>query len=277
MRGEFLPVWPETWRHIWRPLAEHPAAPTDLFAELYRELVPAFADTPAPEDLSDAINSPERARASFLKTEDTAFRGERALVDFFERAYPVVEDLGADPLGNAYFLLVDAFLTKFSLRYDLRRPFSLHPTLSGVFAMLMAQVKEAARRDADLHPLFLDFEESIRDLRNGVSERDIKTCIHKQMNLLEALAKKCPGVTSNTLGQICDQLPAAWPHAKIKDALLGLYGFTCDYPGIRHAGTPANRIRRMETKDMIAVTVLLAGFVPYLSHGLDFDRIYLGQ
>jgi hypothetical protein len=80
----------------------------------------------------------------------------------------------------------------------------------------------------------------------------------------------------NTLGQICNQL-GTWPHSKVKDAIQNLYGFTCDYPGIRHAGTPAKQIRRIEMKDMIAVTVLLVGFVPYLSHQLDFEAIYRGQ
>ena len=27
MRGEFLPVWTETWRDIWSKLAKHPDAP----------------------------------------------------------------------------------------------------------------------------------------------------------------------------------------------------------------------------------------------------------
>jgi hypothetical protein len=276
MRGEFLPVWSETWTHIWLPLSNHAAAPPDLFVELYRELVPAFIVTPTTENLADAIDSSERAKVSFQETEDTAFRGERAIVDFFERAYLIVEEMGEDPLANTYFLFVESFLTKFSLRYDLRRPFTLHPTLSGVFARLMRELKDITQQDADLQPLFIDFEESIRDLRNDSSERNIKTCIQKQVNLLEALGQKCPGVSANTLGQICNQL-GTWPHSKVKDAIQNLYGFTCDYPGIRHAGTPAKQIRRIEMKDMIAVTVLLVGFVPYLSHQLDFEAIYRGQ
>jgi len=36
MGGEFIAVWPETWREIWDSLASHEAAPNDLFCELYR-------------------------------------------------------------------------------------------------------------------------------------------------------------------------------------------------------------------------------------------------
>jgi hypothetical protein len=51
MRGEFLPVWSETWRDIWSKLDKHPDAPEDLFSELYRELAQAFRVRPTPEAL----------------------------------------------------------------------------------------------------------------------------------------------------------------------------------------------------------------------------------
>lgn len=66
----------------------------------------------------------------------------------------------------------------------------------------MRELKDTTQLDADLQPLFIDFEESIRDLRNDSSERNIKTCIQKQVNLLEGLGQKYPGVSANTLSQI---------------------------------------------------------------------------
>jgi hypothetical protein len=55
-----------------------------------------------------------------------------------------------------------------------------------------------------------------------------------------------------------------------------LYGFASDYPGIRHGGTPANALRPVEMRDMIAMSILLAGFTPYLSNGLNLETIYRG-
>lgn len=46
MRGEFLAVWPVTWREIWSKLAKSPGAPEDMFCELYRELLPALKTPP---------------------------------------------------------------------------------------------------------------------------------------------------------------------------------------------------------------------------------------
>ena len=276
MRGEILGVWSETWREIWSKLAKHPDAPKDLFCELYRELDDAFETAPDDLTLADIVAEPDQARMAFRKTKTTAFRGEVAILEFFERAHEVVVDLGGDPLANRYFRLTEVFLDKYSLRYDLRRPFSLNPTLPGVFARLIRELKEATSQDAKLHPLMVEFEEAIRDLRANQSSGKIKTCIQKQMNLLEAIGQQCLGVTGYPLGKICDQV-GTWPHKKVKDAMKDMYSFACDYPGIRHGGTPANSLRNIEMRDLVAISILLAGFSPYLTNLINSETIYRGS
>lgn len=275
MRGEFIVVWSETWREIWAKLAKNPTAPDDLFCELYRELVEALVATPDATTLGDIVDSPLQARSAFRRTKATAFRGELALLEFLESAHAVTMDLGGDALSSRYFVLVEVFLEKYSLRYDLRRPFSLHPTLPGVFARLMRELKRATVSDAALHPLMIEFEDAVRDLKTDQSSGRIKTCIHKQMNLLEGIAKQCPGVTAGSLGDMCNQV-STWPHVTVREAMKKLYGFASEYPGIRHAGNPASALREIEMRDMVAVTVLLAGFAPYLGHLLNSKDIYSG-
>lgn len=275
MRGEIIGVWSETWREIWSKLAKHPDAPEDLFCELYRELAVAFETPLDVTALADVVDDPDRARKAFRITNASAFRGEVALLGFFERAHSVVDDLGGDPLANRYFGLVADFLEKFSLRYDLRRPCGLTPTLPGVFARLIRDLKEATSRDANLHPLMVEFEDAIRDLRADQSAGRIKTCIQKQVNLLEAIGQRCPGVTTNTLGQICEQV-GTWPHNKVKDAMKEMYRFASDYPGIRHGGTPAHSLRNIEMRDLVAVSILLAGFTPYLTNLINSESVYSG-
>ena len=63
---------------------------------------------------------------------------------------------------------------------------------------------------------------------------------------------------------------------KLKAAMKDLYGFTSDYPGIRHGGTPANALRAVDMRDLVAMLILLAGFTPYLSNSLDADLMYRG-
>lgn len=275
MRGEFIGVWSDTWREIWLPLIDHEDVPRDIFCELYRALAPALKKPPSVEALADIIDNPLQSREAFKKTASDDFAGERALVAFLEAAHSALDELAGDGLSNRYFNLLTAFIDKFSLRYDLRRPCTLCPTLPGVFASLVRDLRVLASQDAHLDALMKDFENAVRDLRHDCSDGRIKTCIQKQVNLLEAIGRTAPGVTGTTLGAICNQV-GTWPHDKLKDAMKDLYGFASDYPGIRHGGTPANALRAVDMRDMVAMSILLAGFTPYLTSALNADIVYRG-
>lgn len=275
MRGECIGVWSETWREIWLPLIDHEGVPEDIFCELYRALAPALRSQPSVEALADIIDNPVQSREAFEKTGANEFAGERALVAFFEVAHSALDELAGDELANRYFNLLASFVDKFSLRYDLRRPCTLCPTLPGVFASLVRDLRALTGQDAHLDALMKDFENAVRDLRHDCSDGRIKTCIQKQVNLLEAIGRTAPGVTGATLGAICNQV-GTWPHDKLKEAMKDLYGFASDYPGIRHGGTPANAKRPVDMRDMVAMSVLLAGFTPYLAAQLDADVVYRG-
>src|SRR5437016_3991958 len=275
MRGEFIGVWSETWREIWLPLIDHEDTPEDIFCELYRVLAPALRERPSIEALADIIDNPVQSREAFEKTNAHDFAGERAVVAFIEAAHSTLDEMLGDELSNRYFNLLVGFIEKFSLRYDLRRPCMLCPTLPGVFASLVRDLRTLTSQDAHLDALMKDFENAVRDLRQDCSDGRIKTCIQKQVNLLEAIGRTCPGVTGTTLGAICNQI-GTWPHEKLKEAMRDLYGFVSDYPGIRHGGTPVNTLRAVDRRDMVAMSIPLAGFTPYLSNGLDADVVYRG-
>ena len=51
------------------------------------------------------------------------------------------KSLGGDELTNRYFNLLSGFIDKFSLRYDLRPPCVLCPTLPGLFASLVRDLR----------------------------------------------------------------------------------------------------------------------------------------
>lgn len=268
MRGEFVGVWSETWDDIWRPLAESEAAPPDLFCELYRELAAAFAEPPSIEALADVIDDPQQSWQAFEGSGDTRFASEKALVRFFEAAHEILDDLKGDELANQYYVLLADFIEKYSLGYSLRRPCALSPTLSGMFADVTEALKRHASSDEHLAALYRAHEEAVRDLRFGGTEERIKICISRQFMLLEGIASKTDGVTAQTLGEMCSQL-RSWPHATIRESLKRLYGFASDYPGIRHAGNPAGRLRGIETRDLAALSILLMGYLPYLTNALE--------
>lgn len=276
MRGEFIGIWSEMWREIWSPLIDQEGVPKDIFCELYRELTRALKVRPSIEDLADILDNPLQSREAFEKTRAEEIIGERALVTFLESVHSAFDELGGDTLSNSYFNILENFINKFSLRYDLRRPCLLCPTLPGVFASLVRDLRAITSQDAHLDGLMKDFENALRDLRIDSSDARIRTCIQKQVILLEALGQNYPGVTEETLGAICGQI-RTWPHNKVEEAMKNLYKFTNNYPGIRHAGKPASALRVIDMRDLVAMSILLAGFTPYLSDQLNADIVYRGS
>jgi hypothetical protein len=278
MQGQFLPVWRDTWRYLWLPLARrsirlgHP----DLFGELFPDLNLALVTPRSVEQLAQIAADVTQARNEFRSVKAEDLRGELDLLGFLEGCYETLGDLGGDVLANGYFVLLDRFLKRFGLRYDLRRPCRLCPTLEGVFSGLVTELHALTAQDEHLDRLMKDFEAAVRDLRDDCSDGRIRTCIQKQMNLLEALGRQSPGVTADTLGAMCGQL-RTWPHDKVRESMRALYGFASDYPGIRHAGTPGNALRTIEMRDMVAMSILLAGFTPYLGDQLNADSAYRGR
>lgn len=273
MRGEFIGIWSELRREIWEPLAQLEDAPDDLFCELFRTISVALTVQLSAEELANIVDNTSEARDAFYALTSHSFSNERALALALEQISETLDELNGEALCDPYFLLLEAAVKKFSLRYELRKPCVLCPTLSGIFSNLLRDLRIHTSTDAHLLSLMNDFESSLLDLRVDDSANQIKTCIQKQVNLLEALGGQLPTVTSNTLGQICNQANT-WPHYQIKDAIKALYGFACDYPGIRHGGTAANKIRELDLKDVMAISILLAGFVPYLTNGLNSEKLY---
>lgn len=274
MRGEFIGVWSELWRDVWHKLSKHPDAPDDLFCELFSELNSVRVHKLDPSTvLVDIIGERTKAKDAFRKTRSVDLNGELAVVEFLESAHDVVEGFGSASLTNRYFVLVEAFIEKFSLRYELRRPFQLHPTLSGIFSRLMRELRRVTQADTTLKPLMDDFEAAVRDLKGDQSPRRVGACITQQLKLLEGLGQQCPGVTRSTLGEICNELNT-WPHRAVSKAVGNLYGFANSYPNLRHAGDPASALREIELRDMIAITIVLTGFTPYMTSLLNSQAIY---
>jgi hypothetical protein len=372
MRGEFIGVWPETWREIWQPLIDQPLGerveevPEDVFCELHREIANALKEptgdnaldavlddavllregfergvvlsgvpievakatqvfdssgaseltgtsarrlavegalcsligdaTRASQLMSQAlgtlaseknkraeakeravdrvINDPVTSRRAFEAIGAAQFAGERSLVAFLEEAFVVLDELAGDELSNRYFNLVVAFIEKFSLRYELRRPCLLCPTVPGLFTSLYRNIGQLASSDVNVARRLRDASEAVQDLRLGQTEGRISNCVAKQVMLLEAIAA-AGGACGTDLKAICSAM-ADWPHPAIRASLLNAYGFASDFPGIRH-GTPSTGMtREVDMRDMVAMSILLAGFAPYLNLGFNGEALYLG-
>jgi hypothetical protein len=273
MRGEFLGVWSEMNRHVWEVIALSEFASPDLYCDLFREISRAFSPVPTESEIADIIFNSQRAKEEFESITSPDFASEGVLVKHLEAIHEVLDDLGGDALANLYFTLVEGFVHKFSLRYELRRPMLLCPTIPGMFTKLMRDLRTITNGDPHLASLMNELETAIRDLHSDQSDGRIKTCLQKQFNLIEGLASCTAGITPDTLGAMCNQLKT-WPHPAINSAAKNLYGFASDYPGLRHGTKGTGALRAIDMRDLVAITVILAGFVPYLSDRVNADLIY---
>jgi len=305
MNGELIFAWSRAWKEVWLPLGKSSEASEDLFVELVRGLAPSprQPETPPPPpadafdvhgELIDAAVIQARAQyeeriahySVYRNRYETALNSETAARDFFrgllsrisreaeavaflESAYNILATYGNATLTDRFRLLIRRFIVRFSLRYEVREPFSLHTTIQGVFSKLISEIKKASDADDHLRTLYSEFEEAFSDLKSNRTQARIKTCLQKQFNLLEALGRSCPNVTEATLGAICGQLDL--PHATIRDVGKKLYGFGCNYPGIRHSGDGVSALRQLNMTDFVSISLMLVSFAPYVTRGLDSD------
>lgn len=311
MRGELLAAWPYVWSEIWVKLYESKGTPIEMFSELYVALMPkpkrpvqpppptSFDDNGEMNDIyeiaardgyeqamliynaeklkyEEAMTaSPDRARKWLLNELGDTLLNENDAIGALGKAYELFDEIGGEDLSGKFFGIVKRFIEKFNLRYELRPRFELSPTLSGIFTQLLAHLKKASEVEPQLEILMNEFEESFQDLRAGQTPTRIKSCLSRQVNFLESLGGLHPNVTANTFGQVCNQV-GTWPHKDLIEVAKKIYGFTCDYPGIRHGGTLANQIRDLDLRDVIAVSILMAGVTPYLTDRINLNSVYEG-
>lgn len=294
MRGDLMSTWKLSWQEVWlliqaepeeeedalRMILEGHELPqdfephNDLFAALYQEAVKALK-----KEIKEKIGfkgiavDNDSASNLFQGIEHTDFESELSLVQFFEDAYETLSDYD-ELLPQRFLLLLKGFTSKYNLRYEIDGEGHITPTIPGLFTSLFDEMLSIGESDDDVRNLLLELSHAYRDLKADKSESRIKAYIHRLTNLIESIASKHPETTMSTLGKASKELKT-WPHAAIQLSLSNLYGFTSDFPGIRHAGNSSARLRNLDMRDMIALTIIFAGYMPYLSDRIDCENLYL--
>lgn len=310
MRGDLKSAWPYVWSEIWARLYEAKGAPVELFSELYAALMPKPRPPAAPGEPAEfdengmatdpaylealagyqaaleryrlekiaysvALTAePEQARIWLREGLPLTLRTETDAVRALEKAFQCIDDIGGDDLSNRYVNIVEGFLKKYSIRYDLRRPFSLHPNLPGIFSAIWAEVRALCLTDAQLESSIQEFDDAFRDLKLGANAGRLKSCFIKQFNMLEAITSRNPAVTQNVLSSMIGEVQT-WPHATVRQSAEKIYAFRGAYPNMGH-GTGGGALREIELRDLVSVSIMLVGLLPYLSHEIDPRTVFEG-
>jgi len=310
MKGDLKSAWPYVWSDVWVRLYDSKGVPVELFSELYAALMPRPRPPAAPAEptefdeegnatdpeflealeayqtaledyrkqkvaYQEALTAgPEDARTWLRERLRHTLKSEADAVRALEKAYVCIDEIGGDDLSNRFFNIVEGFLKKYSIRYDLRRPFSLHPSLPGVFAAIWSEVRALGLENAELENSIKEFDDAFRDLKLGPNAGRLKSCFIKQFNMLEAITARNPCVTQNVLSTMIGEVDT-WPHATVKQAAEKIYAFRGAYPNMGH-GTGGGAIREIELRDLVSVSVMLIGLLPYLSHEIDPATVFEG-
>lgn len=277
MSGSLRRAWEYLGADLWEPLADYSSrdasAPPDLFSDLFETADDFLSPHPTDAELEEARNNPDMARQRFLALKGTDFASESAIVQFLEEANKVIADYEITGYEDLYRRLVRDVLRKFNLRYRLDEPFTLRFLLPGSFANLYTELHRLNVGNGHLAGLLTDFEKAFDRYARTQDPTDLKTCIAKASNYAEGLASATHG-TPGTLGALAGRL-TDWPHDKMKESLVNIYHFCCDYPGIRHGGNPAGVRRDLAARDMTLASLLLLCFSGYLSPLVD-EHVVLG-
>ncbi len=274
MTGNLRQAWEYTAAELWEPLAAYASAPSGLFKDLFETVNDYLATTISKQTLEEIRNDPDKARHSFLGLKGTDFASESSSVRFLEEVREKIVDYDISGYEELYKRLMRDLLRKYNLRYRLDEPFTLRFLLPGSFTNLYAELHRLNSADTHLVSLMFDFEHAFDRYVRTQDPTDLKTCIAKVSNYAEGLASATAGnpTKGNTLGVLAGKL-TDWPHDKLREALVNLYHFCSDYPGIRHGGKAASAKRALAPRDATLASLLLVSFTGYLSAQVDEQAV----
>lgn len=263
MIGSLLDRWEYTWTDIWEPLGSETDAPVDLYIELYRTVLDFLIIKPDFNQYSELSSDPENALEAFRSIQSKDFKGEISAISFIESAYETIDEIGVSELLHFYVILVGEFIERYNLRYILVQPFGLRVQLPWFYADIYKDLHHLNQGNSHLMELMDDFEHAFNQFVRTRSRRDLGTSIAKASNYAEGVAAATLNSPGSTLGRMCDVIDV-WPHNAVRESIKNLYNFCSDYPAIRHAGNPNNKLRELEEKDTIIISALIMAFTGYM-------------
>lgn len=207
-----------------------------------------------------------------------SFLEEKHIIHFLEELYGLISDYGKG-LAVSYCALLDRFIEKYSLSYEIRHPpFEIRPLISAEFTrMYDALRKEEGRVNGDLLILLGDFEHCYSQYSRTKKPEDLRNSLIKAFSYLEGLLGEKFDQRGKGFAELAKACGDIFPHkgslpqslencteGNLSKGLSKVYGFPSDYPHLRHPGNPKSKVRDLEHQDCVALSMmalLWAGYV----------------
>jgi hypothetical protein len=245
--------WKKLDKAIWVSLEKRKAAPPDMYIELLRFArriqgiqVDIAADT--------ALSDPTLAREEFLSLPEP--QSEAKCIELLEGYYGILREFKDGKMAENFRQELEEYVTEHNLRYTLTNDCKLKLSLQGLLVSGYSKLHTLVANQTSLTQALSQLEESISRL--GATPQEERNAIGIATNLLEGIAKDKTTNHQPTLGSAIDGCDV-FPHEALRTCVKNFYKFASDYPNIRHAGTPANKIRELKKDDaMLFVSIALA-------------------
>lgn len=235
------------------------------FQQMSKDIAEILKSFKQPFEAADDAEHAYQALDALHYTNLPNFVIEADVLTFLEATYGMLKEEYDPAWAEEFSRLVGNFIEKFHLPYKLCPPFRLMPLIAGQALRIYELIEQNSGPHGDHPELWQAFEEAYHQLvRNG---GDRKTPIHKITSYLEAIAADKLDIERDSLGELLKSYEnkRVFPHrGTITGSLDKLYGFTSNYPGIRHAGRPASRNRDLSEDDVTMLSLLLFVWSGYL-------------
>jgi len=263
--------WKKLNRAIWSSLEKRRAAPADMYIELLRFArrirgieVDLAADT--------ALSDPSLAREEFLNLPEP--QNETKCIELLEGYYGILSEFKDGKMAENYRQELAEYVEEHNLRYALTNDCKLKLSLQGLLVSGYSKLRALVSNETTLTQALSQLEESVSRL--GATTQEERNAIGIATNLLEGIAKDKTTNHQPTLGKAiegCD----VFPHEALRTCVKNFYRFASDYPNIRHAGTPANKIRELKKDDALLFVSLALAFGLYVFDNDSTQSIIMGN
>jgi len=192
---------------------------------------------------------------------------EASMLKFITHVHQKLEDYGTG-LEKHFSNRLKYFTWQHRLSYEVLAPFTLRPLIIAEFDRFYRTLKKQKGMSGDLLELLGDFEHSYGEYAQGNKSEDLNNTLSNAFSYLEGLTGEKLELRGRTLGALATECENSglFPHkGTLAKSLSNLYGFPSNYPRLRHAGTPASKIRELSQQDCIALSMMALVWAGYIN------------
>lgn len=263
--------WKKQNKAIWSSLEKRKAAPADMYIELLR-FARRIQGVQVDLATDTALSDPSLAREKFLNLPER--QSETKWIELLEGYHGVLREFKGGKMAENYRQELAEYVEEHNLRYVLTNDCKLKLSHRGLLVSGYSKLRTLVSNQSTLIQALSQLDESVSRL--GVTTQEERNAIGIATNLLEGIAKDKTTNHQPTLGNAIEGCNV-FPHEALRTCVKNFYRFASDYPNIRHAGTPANKIRELKKDDALLFVSLALAFGLYIFDNDSTELIIAGD